>query len=154
MAAAAKTVEARQKWNDLADELRRKTDTTEGVVPASQPLAAEVSVPEGSDIGRSPAAGPEHARPPLPVSELNAEPVISHPEPSVEVKGSADRSGAFDDSEGTEALTADEMLPAVEDALRIETAQAQPTTPVQERGMPDPEWEELIADIRSMKRPT
>ena len=147
MATSAKSAEARKQWSDLAAELRSKAEGSDGQPATAAPADAKPAVmpSQDSDMERNGPGVPVHAEPPLSRSELSAASVPTPSEPSAEsTKEPRELSDSRVQCAAEEALPTEQQL-----------AQSKPSIPssVEENGVLDPEWEELIAGIRSNRRP-
>jgi hypothetical protein len=151
MANAAKTVEARQKWNDLAAELRHKADLQDGLATVIPPAEAEPeAVPASKDSATQPDA-PSHGEPLRPQSDLGSEPEATPPEP-VAVSGFKEAPPSeLGDTVRRDQSASEDMTATEKQMPPIEHQPADHATP-EEIGTADPEWEELIAGIRSKTR--
>jgi hypothetical protein len=127
MANAAKTVEARQQWNELAAELRHKADLQDGLITVIPPAGAELEEVPASKGSETEPDGPNHAKPSLSQGDLRSEPEATLSEPA--------------------AVSVFKEAPPSEH----QPTQSYNATPG-EVGTGDPEWEELIAGIRSKTR--
>jgi hypothetical protein len=141
MANAAKTVEARQQWNDLAAELRHKADLQDGLIAVTT-LAA----PEPKEVPASSATDPDvpsQGEPSRSPSDLGSKSEATPSEPATAEEAAPEPTHIVEDISANE----EKILPT--DHQAIQTNHAFPE--VVETA--DPDWEALIANIRSTKRP-
>ena len=137
MANAAKTVEARQQWNDLAAELRHKADRQDGLIAVTTLAAPELKeVPTDPDV-------PSQGEPSRPPSDLGSKSEATPSEPATAKEAAPEPAHIVEDIPANE----EKILPT--DQQPIQTDPAFPE--VVETA--DPDWEALIANIRSNKRP-
>ena len=157
MAATAKTAEARQQWNDLAAELRHRADVQEGLMTVTPSADAELEeAPASKDSAVERVSEPEgtvDAALPLPPRDFGSgSEMTPWNQPPRACAESLRRPGL---ARATSAISAPHRKCRQTKRKRYQEHQLVQTdhaTP-EEVGTSDPEWEELIADIRSNKRP-